>query len=233
MMLEQLKVEVCRANQDLVRLGLVTCTWGNVSGIDTSSGCIVIKPSGVDYDSLTPENMSVVDLKGTIVEGPLQASSDTPTHLVLYRAFPQIGGIVHTHSTYASMFAQANREIPCLGTTHADQFKGPVRITRFMTEKETKEGYEVQTGNIIVECVSDADPLQTTAVLVAGHGPFAWGKNPLDAVQNSLVLERVAQMAIGTFMLNSTINDLPQHIQEKHYRRKHGPDAYYGQKNQK
>jgi L-ribulose-5-phosphate 4-epimerase len=232
-MLEKLKIEVCRANQDLDRLGLVTCTWGNVSGIDRSSGCVVIKPSGVEYDSLTPENMSVVNLEGNIVEGLLQPSSDTPTHLVLYRAFLRIGGIVHTHSTYATMFAQANREIPCMGTTHADNFNGPIRITRFLTKREANEGYEAQTGNIIAECLSDADPLQTPAVLVVGHGPFAWGKDPQDAVQNSLVLERVAQIAIGSFILNPTMNALPQHIQKVHFLRKHGPNAYYGQKNQK
>ena len=232
-MLEKLKADVCRANQDLVRLGLITLTWGNVSGIDRTSGYVVIKPSGVEYELLSPANMSVVDLEGNIVEGTLRPSSDTPTHLVLYRAFPQLGAIVHTHSTYATMFAQASREIPCLGTTHADQFHGPVPVTRFLTEKEASEGYETQTGNIIVERLSDADPLQVSAILVAGHGPFAWGKDPEDAVQNSLVLERVAQMAMGSFMLNPGMDELPRHIQEVHYRRKHGPNAYYGQKNRK
>jgi L-ribulose-5-phosphate 4-epimerase len=226
-------LEMCRANQDLARFGLVTCTWGNVSGIDRSSGCVAIKPSGVEYDSLTPGDISIVDLYGNIVEGPLLPSSDTPTHLVLYRAFPQIGGIVHTHSIYATMFAQANRIIPCMGTTHADNFNGPIQVTRFLTAKEANEGYEAQTGNIIVECLSDADPLQTPAVLVAGHGPFTWGKDPQNAVQNSLALERVAQMAIGAFMLNPITNGLPQHIQDVHFRRKHGPNAYYGQKKQK
>jgi len=232
-MLEKLKADVCRANQDLVRLGLITLTWGNVSGFDRTSGYVVIKPSGVEYELLSPANMSVVDLEGNIVEGTLRPSSDTPTHLVLYRAFPQLGAIVHTHSTYATMFAQASREIPCLGTTHADQFHGPVPVTRFLTEKEASEGYETQTGNIIVERLSDADPLQVSAILVAGHGPFAWGKDPEDAVQNSLVLERVAQMAMGSFMLNPGMDELPRHIQEVHYRRKHGPNAYYGQKNRK
>lgn len=232
-MLEKLKADVCRANQDLVRLGLITLTWGNVSGFDRTSGYVVIKPSGVEYELLSPANMCVVDLEGNIVEGTLRPSSDTPTHLVLYRAFPQLGGIVHTHSTYATMFAQASREIPCLGTTHADQFHGPVPVTRFLTEKEASEGYETQTGNIIVERLSDADPLQVSAILVAGHGAFAWGKDPEDAVQNSLVLERVAQMAMGSFMLNPGMDELPRHIQEVHYRRKHGPNAYYGQKNRK
>lgn len=232
-MLEALKADVCRANQDLARFELITLTWGNVSGIDRSSGRVVIKPSGVEYDALRPEDMSVVDLDGNIVEGALQPSSDTPTHLVLYRAFPRIGGIVHTHSTYATMFAQANREIPCLGTTHADQFHGPVRATRFLSEREVDEGYEVQTGKIIVERLADADPLEAAAVLVAGHGPFAWGRDPRDAVHNSVALERVAQMALGSFMLNPALNELPHHIQEKHYRRKHGPTAYYGQKNRR
>lgn len=232
-MLEKLKADVCRANQDLVRLGLITLTWGNVSGFDRTSGYVVIKPSGVEYELLSPANMCVVDLEGNIVEGTLRPSSDTPTHLVLYRAFPQLGGIVHTHSTYATMFAQASREIPCLGTTHADQFHGPVPVTRFLTANEASEGYETQTGNIIVERLSDADPLQVSAILVAGHGAFAWGKDPEDAVQNSLVLERVAQMAMGSFMLNPGMDELPRHIQEVHYRRKHGPNAYYGQKNRK
>ena len=231
-MLEKLKADVCRANQDLVRLGLITLTWGNVSGFDRTSGYVVIKPSGVEYELLSPANMSVVDLEGNIVEGTLRPSSDTPTHLVLYRAFPQLGAIV-IHQHYATMFAQASREIPCLGTTHADQFHGPVPVTRFLTEKEASEGYETQTGNIIVERLSDADPLQVSAILVAGHGPFAWGKDPEDAVQNSLVLERVAQMAMGSFMLNPGMDELPRHIQEVHYRRKHGPNAYYGQKNRK
>jgi L-ribulose-5-phosphate 4-epimerase len=231
-MLEKLKTEVCHANQDLARLGLVTLTWGNVSGIDRTGGYVVIKPSGVEYDSMTPDDMSVVDLEGTIVEGRFQPSSDTPTHLVLYRAFQQIGGIVHTHSSYATMFAQASREIPCLGTTHADHFSGPIRITRFLTEKEANDGYEAQTGNIIVECLSNTDPLKAAAVLVAGHGPFAWGKDPQAAVQNSLILEQVARMALGSFLLNPAMTVLPQHIQEIHYQRKHGPNAYYGQKKQ-
>lgn len=229
-MLEALKAEVCRANQELPRFGLVTLTWGNVSGIDRSSGCMVIKPSGVEYDSLSPGDMVVVDLDGKVVEGRLQPSSDTPTHLVLYRAFPRIGGIVHTHSTYATIFAQANREIACMGTTHADQFHGPIRVTRFLSEREVDEGYEVQTGKIIVERLSGVDPLEAAAVLVAGHGPFAWGRDPLDAVHNSVALERVAQMAMGALMLNPALEKLPHHIQDKHYRRKHGPTAYYGQK---
>jgi L-ribulose-5-phosphate 4-epimerase len=232
-MLEELKVLICRVNQDLARLGLVTLTWGNVSGIDRPSGCMVIKPSGVAYDTMRPEDMTVVDLDGNRVEGALQPSSDTPTHLVLYRVFPNIGGIVHTHSTYATMFAQASRAIPCMGTTHADHFNGPIRVTRFLNEREVNEGYEEQTGNLIVECLAGADPLQSAAVLVAGHGPFAWGKNPQDAVHNSLVLERVAQIAVGSFMLNPAMQALPRHIQEIHFQRKHGPNAYYGQNKRK
>jgi L-ribulose-5-phosphate 4-epimerase len=230
-MLEQLKEEVLQANIDLVRHGLVTCTWGNVSGIDRSQNAVVIKPSGVEYESLTVSDMVVVDMDGKILDGKLRPSSDTLAHLVLYSAFPKIGGVVHTHSTYATMFAQACREIPCLGTTHADHFTGPVPVTRFLTEKEVLRDYEYETGKIIVERFAGLDPGHTPAVLVAGHAPFAWGKNARDAVKNSLILERVAQMALGTFQLCSDIQAIPFYIQEKHYHRKHGPKAYYGQKN--
>jgi L-ribulose-5-phosphate 4-epimerase len=212
--LDELKAEVCRANVELVRLGLVTCTWGNVSGVDRSSGRIVIKPSGVDYSAMTPDDMIVLDIDGRVIDGRLQPSSDTATHLELYKAFSETGGIVHTHSVYATMFAQACREIPCLGTTHADHFKGPIPVTRFLTEDEVREGYELHTGTLIIE-----------------HAPFAWGKNAQDAVQNSLIMERVAQMALGSFLLNPDVAALPEHIQQKHYQRKHGPNAYYGQKN--
>ena len=229
-MLEKLKADVCHANRELSRLGLAMLTWGNASGIDRAGGRIVIKPSGVEYDSLTPEIMCVIDYEGNVLQGPLRPSSDTPTHIVLYRAFPQIGGIVHTHSTYATMFAQANREIPCLGTTHADHFNGPVRLTRYIAENEAKEGYETWTGRIIVERIADADPIETAAILVAGHGPFAWGKDPMDAVRNGMALELVAGMAVGSFLLNPETKALPKHIQEVHYLRKHGPNAYYGQK---
>ncbi len=231
-MLDRLKAEVFQANLDLMRHGLVTLTWGNVSGFDRSAGCAVIKPSGVEYESMQAGDMVVVDLEGNVVEGKLRPSSDTPTHLELYKAFPEIGGIVHTHSVYATMFAQACREIPCLGTTHADHFNGPVPVTRFLTAGEVRSGYERETGKIIVERFAAMNPLDTPAVLVAGHAPFAWGVNAPDAVQNSLILERIAQMALGTCQLNPAITALPAHIQEKHYQRKHGPNAYYGQKKQ-
>jgi L-ribulose-5-phosphate 4-epimerase len=229
-MLDQLKEDVLKANAELARLGLVTLTWGNVSGLDRSKKYMVIKPSGVPYEALAPEDMIVVDLDGRLVDGQLRPSSDTPTHVELYRAFPAIGGIVHTHSVYATMFAQACREIPCLGTTHADHFNGPIPVTRFLNEKEVREGYERATGRIIVERFAGLDPSDTPGVLVAGHAPFVWGKSAQDAVQNSLILERIAQMAFGSLNLNPGIPPLPSHIQEKHYQRKHGPHAYYGQK---
>lgn len=228
-MMQQLKEDVFRANLDLARYGLVTLTWGNVSGIDRSNSCIVIKPSGVSYDAMTVEDMVVVDLDEKVIEGRLRPSSDTPTHIELYKSFPEIGGVVHTHSTYATMFAQACREIPCLGTTHADHFDGPIPVTRFLTAEEVRSGYERETGRLIVERFAEIDPVHTPAVLVAGHAPFAWGKNAADAVCNSLILERIAQMALGSLQLRPDITALPSHIQEKHYRRKHGPEAYYGQ----
>jgi L-ribulose-5-phosphate 4-epimerase len=230
-MLKTLKEEVFQANLSLWRYGLVTLTWGNVSGIDRSVPCMVIKPSGVDYESLSVKDMIVVDMTGKVLEGHLRPSSDTPTHLELYNAFPNIGGIVHTHSTYATMFAQACREIPCLGTTHADHFKGPVPVTRFLTEDEVQSGYERETGNVIIERFSGMSPLDFPAVLVAGHAPFAWGKSAEDAVRNSLILERIAHMALGSFQLNQDLGSIPAYIQEKHYKRKHGPNAYYGQRN--
>ena len=229
-MIEQLKKDVYRANVELARHGLVTLTWGNVSGIDRAGGRVAIKPSGVDYQAMSASDMVVVDLDGKVVEGELRPSSDTPTHLELYRAFPSIGGVVHTHSLYASMFAQACREIPCLGTTHADHFNGPVPVTRFLAAEEVDSGYESWTGKIIVERFSGLNTTATPGVLVAGHAPFAWGANPADAVENSLILERIAQMALGTLQLNPHMSALPDHIQQKHYQRKHGPKAYYGQK---
>jgi L-ribulose-5-phosphate 4-epimerase len=231
-MLNELKKEVYQANIDLVRHGLVTLTWGNVSGIDCSSGFAVIKPSGVEYERLTADDMVVVDMDGNVVDGNLRPSSDTPTHLELYKAFPMIGGIVHTHSIYATMFAQACREIPCFGTTHADQFNGAVPVTRFLTEDEVRGSYERETGKLIVERCSGMNLSDTPGVLVAGHGPFVWGKNAGDAVQNSVALERIAEMALGSLQLNSALVALPAYIQEKHYQRKHGPRAYYGQKKQ-
>jgi L-ribulose-5-phosphate 4-epimerase len=228
-MIKKLKEEVFQANLSLWRYGLVTLTWGNVSGIDRSVPCMVIKPSGVDYESLTVKDMIVVDMTGKVLEGHFRPSSDTPTHLELYNAFPEIGGIVHTHSTYATMFAQACREIPCLGTTHADHFNGPVPVTRFLAEDEVQAGYECETGKVIIERFGGMSPMDTPAVLVAGHAPFTWGKNAEDAVRNGLILERVAQMAVGSFQLNKDIAAIPAYLQEKHYRRKHGPKAYYGQ----
>jgi L-ribulose-5-phosphate 4-epimerase len=227
---ERLKEEVYRANIDLVRHGLVTLTWGNVSGIDRARGLVAIKPSGVDYGSMKAADIVLVDMDGNVREGALRPSSDTAAHLELYRAFPSIGGVVHSHSVHATMFAQACREIPCLGTTHADHFNGPVPVTRFLTEEEVRSGYECNTGRIIVERFSDMDATGTPGVLVAGHAPFAWGKDAADAVENSLILERIAQMALGTFLLHPGISALPEHIQQKHYQRKHGPEAYYGQK---
>ncbi len=228
-MFDRLRADVFRANMDLVRHGLVTLTWGNVSGISRADNCVAIKPSGVAYESMTVEDMAVIDMDGKIVYGRLHPSSDAPTHLCLYKAFPAIGGIVHAHSPYATMFAQACREIPCLGTTHADHFNGPVPVTRFLTEKEVQRGYELETGTVIVERFAGLDPEDIPGALVAGHAPFAWGKDAADAVKNSLILERIAHMAIGTLQLNPEIAALPEHIRRKHYQRKHGPDAYYGQ----
>ena len=228
-MLEKLKEEVLRANQDLVKYGLVVLTWGNVSGIDREKNLVVIKPSGVDYDKLTLNDMVVVDMKGNVVESDKRPSSDTPTHLELYKAFPKIDGVTHTHSKYATMFAQANSEIPCLGTTHADHFYGSIPITRFLHKKEVEEGYELNTGKIIVECFKKLDPITTPGVLVAGHAPFAFGKSASESVRNAFILERVAEMALGTFQIDQEAQFLPNYILEKHYQRKHGPNSYYGQ----
>ena len=233
MRFHRLKTEVFRANVDLVRHGLVTLTWGNVSGIDRRHRCVAVKPSGIEYASMTAQDIVVVDMEGKVLDGRLRPSSDTPTHLELYKAFPEIGGIVHSHSVYATMFAQACREIPCLGTTHADHFNGPVPVTRFLTADEVQEGYERQTGRIIVECLAGRSPADTPGVLVAGHAPFAWGRNAADAVRNSLILERIAQIALGSFQLNPAVSALPAHVQRKHFQRKHGPNAYYGQKKAK
>ncbi len=231
-MLETLKHQVCAANRDLAKHGLVTLTWGNVSGIDRKRGLVVIKPSGVDYAKLTPAKMVVVDLNNSVVEGKLRPSSDTTTHVKLYTAFPQLGGISHTHSTYAVMFAQACREIPSFGTTHADHFNGTIPVTRFLTESEVNADYEGETGTVIIERIGSANPLEVPAVLVAGHAPFTFGVDAMDAVENSVVLERVAHMALGTIQLNPAAVPIPPHILQKHHTRKHGPDAYYGQKRQ-
>jgi L-ribulose-5-phosphate 4-epimerase len=227
-MLEELKREVCDANLELDRQGLVTLTWGNASGMDRGEGLVVIKPSGVAYVDLTPEAMVVVDLDGAVVEGDYRPSSDTPTHVRLFKAFPDIGGIAHTHSKHAVMFCQAGVEIPCLGTTHADHFYGTVPVARLLTEEEVAADYEGNTGEVIIERFAELDPQAMPAVLLAGHAPFTWGQDVGDAVRNSIALEAVAEMALGTFQAGDT-PPLADHILDKHYRRKHGPDAYYGQ----
>lgn len=227
-MLEALKAEVCQANLELVKHGLVIFTWGNVSGIDRESGLVVIKPSGVSYDNMKPEDMVVVDLDGNVVEGRLKPSSDTPTHLVLYRAFPNIGGVVHTHSTYATAWAQAGRDIPNIGTTHADYFSEAIPCTRDMTQTEVEGAYEKETGNVIVERFKRSNADYVPGVLVKNHGPFSWGKDAEEAVHNAVVMEQVAKMAFIAFSVNPQLSMNPNLIR-KHFFRKHGPNAYYGQ----
>lgn len=230
-MLEQLKQEVCEANLELHKRGIVIYTWGNVSGIDRASGNMVIKPSGVAYENMTAEDMVVVNVQtGETVEGKWKPSSDTATHLELYRAFPEIGGITHTHSVNAVAFAQAGLAVPALGTTHADYFYGEVPCTRELTEQEVKEAYEINTGKVIVETLSslDAEIMAVPAILVKSHGPFTWGKNAADSVYHAVVLETVAEMATKTMQLNPQ-SELKQYVLDKHYFRKHGKDAYYGQ----
>ena len=229
-MLEKLKEQVYLANMELPKRGLVTYTWGNVSGIDREKGLFVIKPSGVDYDLLKPDDMVVMDLQGNKVEGDLNPSSDTKTHLVLYNAFPGIGGIVHTHSPYAVAWAQAGEDLPCYGTTHADYFYGSVPCARHLTQEELDEDYERNT--VIVETFRDRgiDPMAVPAVLVCKHGPFTWGKDADQAVYHSVVLEECAKMGIFTRVLNPHAAPAPQRMLDKHYLRKHGPNAYYGQK---
>lgn len=229
-MLEELKKEVFQANLDLVKQGLVIFTWGNVSGVDREKGLVVIKPSGVSYETMKPEDMVVVSLEtGKVVEGDLNPSSDTPTHLVLYRAFQNIQGVVHTHSTYATAWAQAGKDIPNIGTTHADYFYKAVPCTADMTKEEVEGKYELETGNVIVKRFEGIDPDHTPGVLVKNHGPFTWGTSPANAVYNAKVLEQCAKMAFISFVINpeTTMNPL---LIEKHYSRKHGPNAYYGQK---
>ncbi len=231
-MLESLKEVVCEANLELVRKGVVIYTWGNVSGIDREAGMMVIKPSGVSYDGMNPEDMVVVDLStGETVEGKWKPSSDTATHLELYRAFPKIGGVVHTHSINAVAFAQAGMDIPALGTTHADYFYGDVPCARSLTKEEVDEAYEVNTGKVILETFEKRgiDPMAVPGVVVQNHGPFVWGKDPANAVYNAVVLETIAEMDIKTLQLNPSAS-LPQYVLDKHYMRKHGPNAYYGQK---
>jgi L-ribulose-5-phosphate 4-epimerase len=229
-MLKSLKQQVCAANRDLVATGLVTLTWGNVSGIDRERGLVAIKPSGVPYADLQPQQIVVVDLDGRVVEGDLKPSSDTPTHVALYRAFANIGGVVHTHSRHATIFAQARREIPCLGTTHADHFYGPVPVARPLTEGEVAEDYEGRTGTVIIERFAGLDPDAMPAVLVAGHAPFTWGGSVAKAVENAVALEAVAAMALGTWSIDPAALELEPWVLEKHYQRKHGAGAYYGQK---
>ena len=231
-LLENLKEEVYQANLALPKHGLVKYTWGNVSAIDRKSGLFVIKPSGVDYEKMQSKDMVVCDLQGNVVEGELNPSSDMPTHAVLYQAFDQLGGIVHTHSTWATIWAQAGLDLPAMGTTHADTFYGSVPCARFLTQKEIDEGYEAQTGEVIVETFKERqlDPLAIPGVLLHGHGPFTWGKTAEQAVMNAVVLDEVAKMNVFTRQLNSYAQELPQRILDKHYLRKHGKNAYYGQK---
>ena len=229
-MLKKLKEQVCRANLLLPKHNLVTFTWGNVSGIDRKRGLVVIKPSGVPYDGMEPEDMVLLDLDGNIVEGKWKPSSDTPTHLRLYAAFPGCGGVVHTHSRWATVFAQAGRAIPALGTTHADDFHGPIPCTRPLTDGEIAGESETETGNVIIESFRGRDPMAVPAALVHSHGPFAWGKDPLEAVHNAVVLEEVAFMAWHTLALAPDKGEMQPNLLDKHYLRKHGPGAYYGQK---
>lgn len=228
-MFEKLKEEVLKANLELPKRGLITYTWGNVSGIDRDKGLIVIKPSGVEYENMTIEDLVVVDLEGNVVDGKLKPSSDTPTHLELYKAFPNIGGVVHTHSTWATIWAQAGKPIPAYGTTHADYFFGDIPCTRKMTSEEIQGDYEKETGKVIVEVFRGRDALEMPAVLVSNHGPFAWGKTPSDCVHNTVVLEEIAKMAFNTVFLNKNIPRMQEELLNKHYWRKHGEKAYYGQ----
>ena len=231
-MLSELKEKVFKANLKLPKYGLVTFTWGNVSGIDREKGLVVIKPSGIEYDEMTADDMVVVDLKdGNIIEGKWNPSSDTPTHLALYRAFPEIGGVVHTHSRWATSFAQAGRGIPSYGTTHGDYFYGEIPCTRKMTAQEINGEYELETGNVIVETFEKKAYKDIPAVLVHSHGPFTWGTDPNNAVHNAVVLEELAFMALHTEMLKPDISNMQQELLDKHYLRKHGANAYYGQTN--
>ncbi len=229
-MLEKLKIDVCKANLELKRNNLIIYSWGNVSGIDRDKGIVAIKPSGVSYDTLTPDDIVLLDLEGNIVEGTLHPSSDTPTHLELYRNFLNIGGVCHTHSMNATIWAQACRPIPCLGTTHADYFYGPVPVTAVMSKDQIKTDYELNTGKVIVETFSSLSPDQVPAVLVANHGPFTWGPTPAKSVESAVVLEQVSEMALKTSILRPELVPISQALLDKHYLRKHGKNAYYGQK---
>lgn len=228
-MLESLKQSVLEANLELPERGLVVYTWGNASGIDREKGLVVIKASGVKYEEMTKEHMLVLDMDGNIVEGGYRPSSDTPTHLALYKAFAGIGGIVHTHSTWATVWAQAQKGIPCYGTTHADYFYGEIPCTRPMTDREIKGEYEAETGAVIIEAFSELDPVYVPGVLVASHGPFTWGKDAHEAVHNSVVLEQIAKMAYASHTLKNSIQSVPGTLLDRHFLRKHGKGAYYGQ----
>ena len=229
-MLEELKKNVCEANVLLPVYKLVTFTWGNVSAIDREAGLVVIKPSGVSYDNMTPEDMVVVDLDGKVVEGKWRPSSDTPTHVELYKAFPKCGGIVHTHSRWATTFAQAGMDIPAMGTTHGDYFYGDIPCTRKMTTEEIKGDYEKETGKVIIEAFAGKDPAAVPGVVVYSHGPFSWGVDAMDAVHNAVVMEEIAFMDWHAMMINPQNGHMQQELLDKHYLRKHGANAYYGQK---
>lgn len=228
--MQQLKKQVLEANLDLPRYGLVTFTWGNVSAIDRARGLVAIKPSGVAYDALKADDIVIVDLQGEVVEGTLRPSSDTATHLALYRRYPSLGGVVHTHSTHATAWAQAGRAIPALGTTHADYFLGDIPCTRALTEEEVQGEYELNTGRVIIETLKDGEPLHTPGVVVYQHGPFAWGKDAHDAVHNAVVMEEVARMAWIARGINPGLKPIDGYLMDKHFMRKHGAHAYYGQK---
>jgi len=227
--MQQLKQQVLEANLDLPRYGLVTFTWGNVSAIDRARGLVAIKPSGVDYDALKADDIVIVDLQGEVVEGRLRPSSDTATHLALYRRYPSLGGVVHTHSTHATAWAQAGLAIPALGTTHADYFLGDIPCTRALTEEEVRGEYELNTGRVIIETLKEAEPLHTPGVVVYQHGPFAWGKDAHDAVHNAVVMEEVARMAWIARGINPGLKPIDSYLMDKHFMRKHGAHAYYGQ----
>jgi len=228
--LKTLREEVLEANLELVRRGLVLYTFGNASGISREEGLVVIKPSGVPYDRMKPEDLVVVDLDGKTVEGTLRASSDLPTHIILYQRFGSIGGVAHTHSKAATSWAQAQREIPCFGTTHADYFHGPIPVTKALSSAEIRDDYERNTGLTIVRCVGKRDPLHTPGVLVAGHAPFCWGTTAADAAHNAVIVEEIATMALNTLTANPQARAISKHLHHKHFFRKHGSSAYYGQK---
>ncbi len=228
-MIHELKISVCEANLALRNSGLVILTWGNVSARDPDTGHIVIKPSGVEYGEMLPAQMVVVDLDGKVVDGAFRPSSDTPTHLALYRAWPEVAAVAHTHSPYATAWAQARKPLPCLGTTHADNFRGPIPVTPEMTVEAIAGDYERETGEVILRTIGDCSPLETPAILVANHGPFTWGRTAAEAVENSVVLEEVARMALLTLGLNPTAPEIGDALRDRHFLRKHGPGAYYGQ----